>query len=130
MTMNLPPELLYTESHEWIRREPDGTLSIGITEFAQSALGDLVYVQLPEVGTEVKEGDSFAVVESVKAASDIYAPFAGRIVAINEGLKDRPESINRDAFGSWIVRISPGSPQAANALLDAAAYEKVVASRS
>ncbi|MDH4073688.1 MAG: glycine cleavage system protein GcvH [Gammaproteobacteria bacterium] len=104
----LPGDLLYTSEHEWLRREEDGTVTVGITDHAQSALGDLVYVELPEVGHEVEAGGEMAVVESVKAASDVYAPISGEVVAVNESLADDPEQINADPYGDgWIVRIAP-----------------------
>ena len=103
----LPGDLLYTNDHEWLRREDDGSVSIGITEHAATALGDLVYVELPEVGQDVDEGGEMAVVESVKAASDVYAPVAGSIAAVNDVLADDPEKINADPYGDgWIVRIT------------------------
>ena len=104
----LPGDLLFTEDHEWLRREDDGSVTIGITDHAQSALGDLVYVELPEVGQDVDAGGEMAVVESVKAASDVYAPIAGSIAAVNEELADDPEKINADPYGDgWIVRMQP-----------------------
>lgn len=104
----LPGDLLYTRDHEWLRREDDGTVSIGITDHAQAALGDLVYVELPEVGQEVDGGGDMAVVESVKAASDVYAPIAGTVVKVNEDLADDPERINSDPYGDgWIVVLKP-----------------------
>jgi|TARA_B110000495_G_scaffold159076_1_gene143109 glycine cleavage system H protein len=104
----LPGDLLYTKDHEWLRREDDGLVTIGITDHAQGALGDLVYVELPEVGQDVDEAGEMAVVESVKAASDVYAPIGGSIVAINEELADVPEKINSDPYGDgWIVRMQP-----------------------
>ena len=104
----LPGDLLYTKDHEWLRREDDGSVTIGITDHAHGALGDLVYVELPEVGQDVDEADEMAVVESVKAASDVYAPIGGSIVAINEELADVPEKINSDPYGDgWIVRMQP-----------------------
>ncbi len=107
---DLPGDLLYTKEHEWLRREDDGSVTIGITDHAQSALGDLVYVELPEVGLDVDEGGEMAVVESVKAASDVYAPIAGTVVAVNEDLADDPEKINSDPYGDgWIVRMESGS---------------------
>ena len=103
----LPGDLLFTNDHEWLRRENDGSVSIGITEHAATALGDLVYVELPEVGQDVDEGGEMAVVESVKAASDVYAPVAGSIAAVNDVLADDPEKINADPYGDgWIVRIT------------------------
>jgi glycine cleavage system H protein len=104
----LPGDLTYTNEHEWLRQEEDGTVTIGITDHAQSALGDLVYVELPEVGQEVDAGGEMAVVESVKAASDVYAPISGEVVAVNEALSDDPEKINADPYGDgWIVRMRP-----------------------
>jgi glycine cleavage system H protein len=104
----LPGELLYTEEHEWLRQEEDGSVTIGITDHAQAALGDLVYVELPEVGAELDAGDEMAVVESVKAASDVYAPVSGTVLEVNEGLAVDPEKINSDPYGDgWIVRIQP-----------------------
>jgi glycine cleavage system H protein len=104
----LPGDLLYTNEHEWLRKEEDGSVTIGITDHAQSALGDLVYVELPEVGQEVEAGGEMAVVESVKAASDVYAPISGEIVSVNEDLADDPEKINADPYGDgWIVRMQP-----------------------
>ena len=104
----LPGDLLYTSDHEWLRRNDDGTVTIGITEHAAEALGDLVYVELPEVGQDVESAGEMAVVESVKAASDVYAPIAGNIVAVNEELADDPEKINNDPYGDgWIVRMTP-----------------------
>ncbi len=104
----LPGDLRYTNEHEWLRQEEDGTVTIGITDHAQSALGDLVYVELPEVGQEVESGGEMAVVESVKAASDVYAPISGEVVSVNEALADDPEKINADPYGDgWILRIRP-----------------------
>lgn len=105
----LPGDLRYTEEHEWLRQEEDGSVTIGITDHAQAALGDLVYVELPEVGQDIEGGNEMAVVESVKAASDVYAPVSGKVLAINEALADDPEIINTDPYGDgWIVRVEPG----------------------
>jgi len=105
---DLPGDLRYTNEHEWLRQEDDGTVTIGITDHAQSALGDLVYVELPEVGQELGSGSEMAVVESVKAASDVYAPIAGKVLVVNEALADDPEKINADPYGDgWIVRLQP-----------------------
>ena len=120
--MNIPADLKYTESHEWVRTEADGTLTVGITEYAQDALGDIVYVELPETGANVTAGDDIAVVESVKAASDIYAPVSGEIIAVNEAVSSAPESINQDAYGAWLYKMKPADPAALEQLLDAAAY--------
>lgn len=105
----LPGDLVYTAEHEWLRREEDGSLTVGITDHAQAALGDLVYVELPEVGQDLESGGEMAVVESVKAASDVYSPVSGEVTAINEALADEPEKINADPYGDgWIARIQPG----------------------
>ena len=125
--MKLPQDLRYTASHEWIRRESDGTVSVGITDHAQEQLGDIVFVEAPAVGRQVKAGESIGVVESVKAASDIYAPIAGEIVAANAALGDTPEKVNEDAFAAWMFRIKPANPGDVDKLLDAAAYEKAAA---
>ncbi len=109
----LPGDLKFTKEHEWLRQEEDGTVTIGITDHAQNALGDLVYVELPEVGQDVEAGGEMAVVESVKAASDVYAPIAGEVIAVNEALADDPEKINGDAYGDgWIVRMRPSDDEA------------------
>jgi glycine cleavage system H protein len=106
---DLPGDLMYTREHEWLRREDDGSVTVGITDHAQSALGDLVYVELPEVDQELESGGDMAVVESVKAASDVYAPISGTVLAVNEELSDDPEKINADPYGDgWIVRLQPG----------------------
>lgn len=123
--MNIPAELRYTESHEWVRQEADGTLSVGITDHAQGQLGDIVFIEPPKAGRKVAAGEAVGVVESVKAASDIYAPVAGEIVGGNGELADQPEKVNQDAYGAWLYRIRPDDPAAAAALLDAAAYEKI-----
>jgi glycine cleavage system H protein len=125
--MNVPKDLRYTESHEWARREADGTVSIGITDHAQEQLGDIVFVEAPQAGRKVAKGESVGVVESVKAASDIYAPIAGEVVATNADLSSAPESVNQDAYAAWMYRIKPGNPADLDQLLDAAAYEKVAA---
>ncbi len=126
--MKLPQELRYTASHEWVRREPDGTLAVGITDHAQEQLGDIVFVEPPQAGRKVARGEAVGVVESVKAASDIYAPLAGQIVAANGALGDAPEQVNEDAYAAWMYRIKPDHPADFETLLDAAAYEKAAAS--
>jgi glycine cleavage system H protein len=123
--MNIPQELKYTESHEWARREANGSVTVGITDHAQEMLGDIVFVEAPKSGRKVAAGEAVGVVESVKAASDIYSPIAGEIVAGNDALSDGPEKVNEDAFGSWIFRIKPDDAADLDKLLDAAAYEKV-----
>jgi len=122
--MKLPQELRYTDSHEWVRREADGTVAVGITDHAQQELGDIVFVEAPKPGRKVKAGEAVGVVESVKAASDIYAPVAGEIVAANAELATAPEKVNADAYGAWMYRIRPDDAAAVDRLLDAAAYEK------
>lgn len=124
--MNVPADLKYTESHEWVRVEADGTLTIGITDHAQEALGDIVFLELPEAGRAVAPGDAIAVIESVKAASDIYAPVAGEIVASNGDLAGAPEQINSDAYGAWLFKLKPADAKAADTLLDADAYQKTI----
>lgn len=121
--MSNPQDLRYTETHEWVRAQADGSVLVGITDFAQDALGDLVYIELPEVGKSFTAGQPIAVVESVKAASDVYAPLAGTVSAINEKLKDAPEQINRDAFGAWLFRMQPQNAADVARLLDARAYQ-------
>lgn len=122
--MNHPKELKYTESHEWIRSEQDGTLTVGITDHAQDALGDLVFIELPELGRRLDAEEACAVVESVKAASDVYAPLAGEVVAANKALADAPGEVNKDPYGAWLFRLKPSDATALGKLLDAAAYEK------
>jgi glycine cleavage system H protein len=123
--MNVPNDLKYTASHEWIRSEPDGTITIGITDHAQEALGDLVFIELPAPGRKVKAGEACAVVESVKAASDIYAPVSGVITAGNSQVTDAPEMVNADAYGHWLYRLRPENAADIGSLLDAAAYAAV-----
>ena len=122
--MNVPKELRYTASHEWVRREGDGTVSIGITDHAQEQLGDIVFVEAPQAGRKVAAGEAVGVVESVKAASDIYAPVAGEIVAANAELGSAPEKVNSDAYGAWMYRLKPSNPGDVDKLLDAAAYQQ------
>jgi glycine cleavage system H protein len=125
---NTPTDLRYTKSHEWVKDEGDGSVTIGITDHAQEMLGDLVFVDLPEVGAEVEAGGDCAVVESVKAASDVYSPVSGEVTAVNEALGDAPETVNEDAFGDgWLYRVKLSNPSELEALLDAAAYDAVVA---
>ena len=120
---NVPDDLRYTRSHEWLRDEGDGTVTIGITDHAQDALGDLVYVETPEAGRSLKAGDACATVESVKAASDVYAPIGGEVVAGNAQLADQPELINQDPYGAgWIMKLRPASAGDLDGLMDAAAY--------
>jgi glycine cleavage system H protein len=125
--MNVPSDLKYVDSHEWIRAESDGTVTIGITDHAQAALGDLVYVELPTPGRKLAAGEACAVVESVKAASDVYAPLSGEVVAANEALSGTPEAVNQDAYAAWLFRLRPSEPGKLASLLDAAAYSKLIA---
>jgi glycine cleavage system H protein len=122
----IPADLNYTKTHEWIRVEADGTLTIGVTDHAQEALGDIVFLELPEAGRRVEAGEACAVIESVKAASDIYAPVAGEIVEANQEVADAPESVNADAYVAWLFRIKPDSAELAD-VLDAAGYEAAIA---
>lgn len=123
--MNVPQELRYTESHEWLRREADGTIAVGITDHAQEQLGDIVFVEAPKPGRKVTAGEAVGVVESVKAASDLYSPVAGEIVAVNEALAATPELVNGDAYAAWMFRIKPDGAGDMDRLLDAAAYTKI-----
>src|SRR5438132_7400815 len=118
--MTVPANLKYTDRQEWIRTEPDGILTIGITDHAQEALGDLVFIELPAVGRKVKAGEPCAVVESVKAASDIYAPVGGEIAAVNEQVVAAPELINADAYGHWLYKLKPADADDVASFLDAA----------
>lgn len=120
--MTTPTDLRYTASHEWVRLEADGSLTLGITDHAQEALGDVVFLELPEAGRSVAAGEAIATIESVKAASDIYAPVAGEIIALNQDVIDAPESVNADPYAAWLVRIKPANAADADALLDAAGY--------
>jgi glycine cleavage system H protein len=124
---DLPGDLLYTNDHEWLRREGDGSVTIGITAHAATALGDLVYVELPEVGQDVESGGDMAVVESVKAASDVYAPVTGSIAAVNGELADDPEKINADPFGGgWIVRVELSDGLDESGLMSPDAYQQML----
>ncbi|RLJ64672.1 glycine cleavage system protein GcvH [Sulfurisoma sediminicola] len=123
--MNVPADLKYTKSHEWVKLEADGSVTVGITDHAQEALGDIVFLDLPEAGRQVNAGEECAVVESVKAASDIYAPIAGEVVARNDAALDAPESVNQDAYAAWLFKLKPADAAQIDALLDAAAYTKV-----
>ena len=125
--MPTPTDLKYTDQHEWLRAEPDGTYTVGITEHAQDALGDIVFVQNPAVGRKVKKGEEVGVIESVKAAADVYAPLSGEVVAVNETLEDAPEKINADAYGAWMFRLRPDDASEVATLIDAAAYDRIAA---
>jgi len=124
---NVPAELRYNTSHEWVRRNDDGTVTVGISDHAQEQLGDLVFVELPEVGASLTAGSDCCVVESVKAASDVYSPLDGEVTAINEALADSPELINTDAYGEgWLLKLTPADAAAVDALLDAEAYQALI----
>ncbi|ABM61966.1 glycine cleavage system protein GcvH [Halorhodospira halophila] len=124
----VPEDLKYTRNHEWVRVEADGSVTVGITEHAQESLGDLVFVEPPEAGTQVQAEEACAVVESVKAASDVYAPISGEVTQGNEALADNPEAVNTDPYGDgWIMRIQPADTSEIDGLLDAAAYQELVA---
>ncbi|MBN3726720.1 glycine cleavage system protein GcvH [Burkholderia sp. Ac-20379] len=123
---NVPADLKYTDEHEWIRTEADGTLTVGITDHAQSTLGDIVFLELPQVGKQFKEGDAVGVVESVKAASDIYSPVSGEIVEVNADVVDTPESVNEDAYDAWLFKIKLAPGASTDKLIDAAAYTKLI----
>jgi len=124
--MSTPADLKYTESHEWIRTEADGTLTIGISDHAQEALGDIVFVDLPEAGRQVVASEAIAVVESVKAASDIYAPVAGEVVESNSALSDAPDSVNNAPYEAWLFKIKPTDPKATDALMSADQYRQSI----
>ena len=123
---NIPADLKYVASHEWLRLEADGTVTVGITEHAQELLGDIVFVELPEVGANLAAEEQAGVVESVKAASDIYSPVSGEVIAVNEALADSPESLNSDPYTSWIFKLKPSNTAELEKLLDAAAYKAAI----
>ena len=125
--MNVPSHLKYTKSHEWVRAESDGTITVGITEHAQDLLGDLVFIDLPEIGKDLAAEQEAAVVESVKAAADVYAPVAGTVTEVNEALADAPERVNQDAYAAWLFKMKPGNSADLDTLLDAAAYTRISA---
>jgi len=122
--MNIPDTLRYTATHEWVRQEADGNLSVGISDHAQDSLGELVYVELPEAGRRLAAGDACAVVESVKAASDVYSPVEGEVVARNGALADAPNEVNKDPYAAWLFRIKPASGARLDNLMDAQTYRK------
>lgn len=125
--MNIPKELKYSNDHEWVKVDGD-VVYIGVSDFAQSQLGDVVFVEIPDEGREIKAGETFSVIESVKAVSDIIAPVSGKIVKVNEALADTPEIVNQDPYGeAWIVAVALSDPSELDALLDDSAYEKLTA---
>ncbi|MDH5479913.1 MAG: glycine cleavage system protein GcvH [Nitrosomonas sp.] len=124
--MSVPTDLKYTNSHEWVKTESDGTVTIGVTHHAQELLGDMVFVELPQVGRELKQKEECAVAESVKAAADVYAPISGEVTAINSDLESEPEKINQDAYGSWLFKLNPSNTTELDGLLDAAGYQSLL----
>jgi glycine cleavage system H protein len=126
--MNIPEDLRYTRTHEWVRVESDGTLRVGITDHAQDQLGDMVFVENPKPGRKLARDEECAVIESVKAAADVYAPVAGEVVAANGEVEAAPEKINQDPYGAWMFRLKPENPGDLGQLLDAAAYRQLVES--
>lgn len=127
---NLPGNLKYTTSHEWIKKETDGTITIGITQHAQELLGDMVFVETPAVGRQLKAKEECVVVESVKAAADIYAPVTGVVVAVNSELGNAPEKINEDPYSAWMFKMKPDNTADVDTLMDAAAYQTLVDSEA
>jgi len=128
--MSNPTDLRYTATHEWVKTEADGTITVGITDHAQELLGDMVFVEVPETGRKLKAGEECAVVESVKAAADVYAPVAGKVTAANGALDTAPEAINKDPYGAWIFKMRPDHAADVAALMDAAAYQAHVDSEA
>ncbi len=124
--MSIPANLKYSKSHEWVKPEADGTVTIGITHHAQELLGDMVFIELPDVGRTLKQKEECAVAESVKAAADVYAPISGEVIAVNSPLVDEPGKINEDAYAAWLFKLKPSNPAEIDALLDAAAYTELV----
>ncbi|WPX35950.1 glycine cleavage system protein GcvH [Pseudomonas sp. CCC3.1] len=123
---NIPADLRFAESHEWARLEADGSITVGISDHAQEALGDVVFVELPEIGKVFAAGDTAGVVESVKAASDIYSPVSGEVIAVNDGLADAPEGLNDDSYANWIFKLKPADTAELEKLLDAAGYKAAI----
>ncbi|MFF7313488.1 glycine cleavage system protein GcvH [Streptomyces sp. NPDC008137] len=123
---NIPAELRYAESHEWARRESDGAVTVGISDHAQKALGDVVFVELTQIGKVFEAGDPVGVVESVKAATDIYAPLGGEVIAVNEELSDSPELLNDEPYDAWIFRLKPSNAREFEGLLDASGYKAAI----
>jgi glycine cleavage system H protein len=128
--MDIPTNLKYTKSHEWVRLEDDGSVTIGITQHAQELLGDMVFAEIPQVGRKLKQREECAVVESVKAAADVYAPISGEVTAVNSELQSAPEKINQDAYAAWLFKLKPTNTADLDGLLDAAGYQKVLESEA
>lgn len=124
--MSIPTNLKYSKSHEWVKPEADGTVTVGITHHAQELLGDMVFIELPEVGRTLKQKEECAVAESVKAAADVYSPISGEVIAVNSPLADDPGKINEDAYSSWLFKLKPQNPAELDGLLDAATYTELV----
>jgi glycine cleavage system H protein len=123
---NVPADLRYAKTHEWVKTDAGGTATVGITDYAQASLGDITYVQLPKVGAVLKQGGAFGVVESVKAASDVYSPVGGTVTAVNTALDSKPETLNGDPYGAgWIMKLKVADPSEEGALMDSAAYSKI-----
>ena len=128
--MDIPTNLKYTKSHEWVRLEDDGTATIGITQHAQELLGDMVFAEIPQVWRNLKQGEECAVVESVKAAADVYAPISGEVTAVNAELESAPEKINQDAYAAWLFKVKPTNTSELGGLMDAGSYQKVLESEA
>ena len=128
--MDIPTNLKYTKSHEWVRLEDDGTATIGITQHAQELLGDMVFAEIPPVGRNLKQGEECAVVESVKAAADVYAPISGEVTAVNTELESAPEKINQDAYAAWLFKVKPTNTSDLSGLMDAGSSQKVLESEA
>lgn len=126
--MSIPTNLKYSKSHEWVKSEADGTVTVGITHHAQELLGDMVFIELPEVGKTLKQKEECAVAESVKAAADVYSPISGEVIAVNSPLVDEPGKINEDAYSAWLFKMKPSNTAEIDGLLDAAAYTALVES--
>lgn len=128
--MSIPAELKYAKSHEWVKSEADGTVTIGITQHAQELLGDMVFVELPQIGRNLAQREECAVVESVKAASDVYAPLSGEVVEVNSELESAPEKINQEPYAAWLFKLKPANPAELDGLLDANGYEQALESEA
>ena len=128
--MNIPTHLKYTKSHEWVKLEEDGTITIGITYHAQELLGEMVFVEIPQVGRQIKQGEECAVVESVKAAADVYAPITGEVIETNSELESAPEKINQDTYSAWLYKLKPSNIADLSELLDSTGYQKVLESET
>ena len=128
--MNIPTHLKYTKSHEWVKLEEDGTATTGITNHAQELLGDMVFVEIPQIGRHLKQGEECAVVESVKAAADVYAPISGEVITTNPELESAPEKINEDPYSAWLYKLKPSNIEDLNDLLDSTGYQKILESET